>query len=218
MSRRKSILLRSLLLAGSIAVLACIITSLDNSLDARLASIARTRRLAGFVARHRSSLLVRFIAQHTGVDPFIYLLDEADKKERALYEAGELMSLTIWVPNLLARPNEIHSRLFTNGHSASWALSPDDTMTALVKPAEVPYWQSEFCEVTNRVLWGVLRQFQGTSLEEPLCRLPDGSLVDLDTCYKWLNESIAAGWRVGVTIQSTRHGDRFIVASRKPSP
>ena len=46
-------------------------------------------------------------------------------------------------------------------------------------------------------------------------RLPDGSLVDLVACHKWLNESIAAGWRVGVAIESKCAGDCVFLACRK---
>jgi hypothetical protein len=64
------------------------------------------------------------------------------------------------------------------------------------------------------VPWGTLRRLGG-SRDDADCRLPDGSIVGLDECQKWLNESVAGGWVVGVTLQSDRPGQSLIAATRK---
>ena len=95
-----------------------------------------------------------------------------------------------------------------------WSFSTD-TVSTLCRPNLVAFVQSAFCcDITNRVPWGELRRLGG-SREEVVCRLPDRSIVDLDACQKWLNESIADGWMVGVTLQSDRPGHSEIVATRK---
>ena len=45
------------------------------------------------------------------------------------------------------------------------------------------------------------------------CKLPDGTVVDLENCKGWLQEQAYAGWHVGV--QESKFGDRLeVVASR----
>jgi hypothetical protein len=101
---------------------------------------------------------------------------------------------------------------FTNANFVQWSFTTDNTMVGSVRPAEVAFWQSAFCETTNRLDWGELYLLKSFAPQAVFC-LPDGSHVDRQAWEKWLNESIAAGWSVGISlVQSNRS---VLVASRK---
>lgn len=49
--------------------------------------------------------------------------------------------------------------------------------------------------------------------ENPCCVLPDGRLVDVETCKGWLQDSAYQGWLVKVE-KGQQNGENVVVASR----
>jgi hypothetical protein len=177
--------------------------------------------LSARFARYRATPAYRKVAQATGVDPFERFHAKSQQEADSLYASGDLVSLTFWIPNLRRRQTQVQRDLMVIAQSnparmiASGGFSGDDTMAFLCRPEDVGFWQSALCcDITNRVPWGKLR-WLGGSRDDVDCRLPDRSIVDLDACAKWLNESVAAGWMVGVTLESDHPGHSVIVATRR---
>jgi hypothetical protein len=178
------------------------------------------QRLWASLFPYQSSTLNRVVSHATGIDPVEVVRIQAAKQKQLLYRDGMLVSLTFWTPNLRSRSPQIEGamRAVTKERPtdfSSWRMSSDDTVSVCCCPDAVTYVQTAFgCDITNRVPWGALQALAG-SREEGICRLPDGSLVPLDTCHKWLNDSIASGWMIGICLQSDRPSQGVIVASRK---
>jgi hypothetical protein len=175
--------------------------------------ISLARRGERFAGQHHGSRAYQLTARFAGVYPEQYLRQTARKKAETLYDSGELVTLTFLVPNLMARLPEIRDRCRTNSRCVLWSAS-DRQLDMFVRPAHVAYCGSEFCQITNRVAFGDLRKFAGNS-DEAEFRLPDGSVVDLDACHKWLNESIASGRSVGLAVECRAVGGPVFHAFRK---
>jgi hypothetical protein len=99
----------------------------------------------------------------------------------------------------------------------AWSFSTDGNLTGYVRPEEVRFWQSELCEITNPVAWKDLRLVKLRG-DRPECRLPDGSPVSLEAWQNWLNESIAAGWQVGVSLVQSNSGTALVACRKRASP
>jgi len=217
MSRLRLTLLLAVLGAVGVAGLLGYLSRVGND-DARLRELSRVKRLRARLLPYRFSPTYRKIAAVTKVDPERGLSNRVNRLENSLYHSGSLVSLTFWVPNLRLGPKEIQNLvLMTNSpfdQFTLWTFSPDDTVSIMCPREQVASAESVFCCITNRVPWGTLRRLGG-SRDDADCRLPDGSIVGLDECQKWLNESVAGGWVVGVTLQSDRPGQSLIAATRK---
>ena len=146
------------------------------------------------------------------------LRQSAQEVRMSLYKTGDLVSLTVWVPDL--QPLQLHSLprgiMASNGDAYDeWSFSAsDDILTMLVRPSYVASLKSDLCCITNRVPWGKLRQLGGSN-DDALFRLPDGREVGLEECQKWLNDSIVQGWMVGIVVECRSPGHWVINAMRK---
>jgi len=228
MIRKRSILTWAVL-GGAFAVSFAWLMSYDPGEDGRYRELARTQRLWARVARYRFAALFSTgsptVAQRIGRHLEERLRTKAERLEQSLLRSGGLVSLSFYAPRLQQRQTQIHKELMEvcrNRPSTPMleyrffgSFSSDDTIHMVCRPEEVAFLQSAFCcDVTNRVAYGVLRRLGG-SRDDVVCRLPDRSVVDLDTCHKWLNESVAAGWMAGVSSEIDGSGYTRIVCTRK---
>ena len=141
-------------------------------------------------------------------------IKRAKSEERLLSASGDHVWLTIWLPELnkLDR-GSIRERLQNRPPGVSfvpWAVTTDDTMMGYVRPGDLASWQSTFCEITNRIAWEHMPLVLAAQGD---CRLADGSRVDFHAWQKWLDDSIASGWSVGVSLVQSNHS--VLVAARK---
>jgi len=229
MIRKRSILTWAVL-GGAFAVTFAWLMSYDPGEDGRYRELARTQRLWARVARYRFAALFSTgsptVAQRIGRHLEERFRTKAEQLERSLFRSGGLVSVSFYAPNLQHRQTQIQkqlmeicrSRPFTPilEYSFFGSFSGDaNTIHMLCRPEDVAFLQSAFCcDVTNRVAFGVLRRLGG-SRDDVVCRLPDRSVVDLDAGHKWLNESVAAGWMVGVSSEIDGSGYIRIVCTRK---
>lgn len=140
--------------------------------------------------------------------------------------SGRFTSLTFWVPNLQSRQRELAHRITRMWGQypedfTQWSIGGDDRVSTLCTSNVVSYAQTNLaCDITNRISQGELRWLAGivNDLQDVPCRLPDGSEVNLGSCHQWLNDSVAAGWAVGVTLRSDRPGHRELAATRRKAP
>ena len=200
---RRSIAAMGLCLAVSICVLACLF--LPGKSRGSLEFITWVRRGERFVGRQHGSTAYGVVARFTHADPARYLRQSARKNAEALFDSGDLVSLTFLVPNLTARLPQIRDRCRPNSRCVLWRAS-GDYLNIFVRPADAEYWLTDFCLITNRVESWDLRKFAGDT-EGAEFRLSDGSLVDLCTCSKWVNENIASGCSAGLAIENRAAGD-----------
>jgi hypothetical protein len=189
----------------------------DKLVSARQAE----NRFWGWSAKPAYKLFTRV----TRLDLINHYRAKADELQRSLRKSGALVVVSFYPPSFLeeSATNAFRGRWFfaTNGlpYYASFQnfepqyvyRSPfrDDEITLICRPRDVVYWQSAFGTITNRVQWGKLYKLVGNS-EEIRCQLPDGTIVDLNACHKWLNASIASGWMVGVC-----YSNRVMLTSRR---
>lgn len=228
MIRKRSILTWAVL-GGAFAVSFAWLMSYDPGEDGRYRELARTQRLWARVARYRFAALSSpgslTVAQRIGRHLEERLRTKAERLERSLFRSGGLVSVSFYAPRLQQRQTQIQKQLTAmcrNRPSTPileyrflGSFSGDDTIHMVCRPEEVAFLQSAFCcDVTNRVAFGVLRRLGG-SRDDVVCRLPDRSVVDLDACHQWLNESVAAGWMVGVSSEIDGSGNIRIVCTRK---
>ncbi len=219
MSRRRVILIGMVL--GFVCVIA-VLWSLSYPRDrsAQYRQLLSAQRLWTRLVRWQFSPSYRKISEATKVDPVRQLRQRIDRLESSLHQSGDLVSLTFWVPDLQARRNQVDAKVVGIMRSYpdqfwKWTITSDGRFNALCRPDLVARVQSVVCcDITNRVTREELRRLGGFR-DEVACRLPDHSVVDLDGCQKWLNESIDEGWMVGVTLQSDRPGHSEIVATRR---
>lgn len=179
-------------------------------------------------ARHmswRTKPLYRFLSNLVRFDPVSHYRGKADELEKALKKSGALIFVGFYPPSFLdsSATNAFAGQLFLSSDGFPYFASlqnsevqyvnrffgSKDDISLICRPRDVRYWQSAFCTITNRVRWGTLRKLGGNQ-EEIMCQLPDGTIVELDACQKWLNESIESGWMVGVC-----SSNRMLVASRQ---
>jgi hypothetical protein len=145
----------------------------------------------------------------TGVDPAPHFRIKAQEEELALWKSGGLVILTLWAPS--AKPLD---DVRTPKQFIKVIVLDADTITVLCLPENVAGLQSMFCSITNRVPMAPLTR--STKYGGDACHLPDGSTVDLVTLQKWLNDRIAAGWRVGVASRyDPKDRKRFLIATRQ---
>jgi len=184
----------------------------------RFCALSRANHLRAKLEPYRFSPLYRRLSALAKADLIDRLGQRVERLEGSLIASGELVKVWFWLPNLDAQQNHVPTNLagFMNNSPdqiVRWWVSGEDIGCLLCRPGFVKSAQSTFCCFTNRVPWGRLRQLGG-SRDDVVCLLPGGLLVDLDQCQRFLNESIAAGFRVGVLAESDHPGHCVIFATR----
>jgi hypothetical protein len=217
MSRKRLVFLGAALGVASVIALWGFLSYAPSD-DARYRELVRAHRLSANLARYQFSPMYQRITQVMKMDPARHYSEKAERLESALYRSGYLVSLTVCIPDLQGRSSQVRTQLMgiMKRHPElvwSWNLSSDDYVRTLCRPDLVAFIQSEFCS-TNLIPYSALQRLAG-SREDVACRLPVGSTVNLDACWKWLRESRAGGWMVGVIYESDRPGHQVIVATRK---
>lgn len=217
-SRRRLVFFWALLSVGCATVVLWSLFYIPDR-DVRYRQLSRARYLWERLSSWESSPSYRKISEVMKTNPSQHFREKVDQLESSLYQPGELVSLTFWVPSLQARQKQVEKQVagimsnFPNQFT-SWRFSTDNRVSTLCRPEFVASVQIVFCCETNQISWGELRRLGG-SRDDVVCRLPDQSIVDLDACHNWLRESIAGGWSVGVTLRSDRRGHSEIVVARK---
>jgi len=162
---------------------------------------ARAQRLADLVAGRRNSLLRAIPIKARS--PLVERLDQkALEQKRALDQSTELETLIFYAPDLPERRALLSKQgleLLGHGRFVEVTWSDDDRLALRCLPEMVTDLQRRFCYVTNRIARTALTSLCQFNSEDITCRLPDGTQVDLAAAQKWLNESVAAGWRVGIS-------------------
>jgi len=165
----------------------------------------RAQRLADLVAGRRNSLLRAIPIKARS--PLIESLDQkALEQKRVLDQSAELETLIFYAPDLPERRALLSKQrleLLGRGRFVEVTLSDDDRLALRCLPEMVADLQRRFCYVTNRIHRSALTSLCQFNSEDIACRLPDGTEVDLAAAQKWLNESVAAGWRVGISRRRT---------------
>jgi hypothetical protein len=197
----------------TVGVLVAFLLPRNGGTDPGLNAVKRDRQLAAFFAKHRQPHLLAGRWAITHVNLAVYFQDQADKREKSLFKAGRLTSFHLFCPNATVKGRRILGATYVSDYPVRWSIY-DEGVSGYVRPQDVAHWQSAFCDITNRVAWGELRKFAGSNDDREF-ELPDGSVVGLEACQAWLNESIAAGWGVGASIV-IRTGNVTYAASRKP--
>jgi hypothetical protein len=167
----------------------------------------RAQRLADLVAGRRGSLLRAIpIAARS---PLIERLDQkAFEKKRVLDQSGELEAVILYAPDLPERRALLsQQRLEVLGHGrfVQVMLSDPERLVLRCLPEMITDLQHRFCYVTNHIARSSLTSLCQFNSEDIACRLPDGTEVDLAAAQKWLNESVAARWRVGISRRGTNN-------------
>ncbi|MFO1513715.1 MAG: hypothetical protein U1F83_12485 [Verrucomicrobiota bacterium] len=182
-----------------------------------------TRRLEARFMLWRVKPWYRSLSKLIRFDLLDHYATKADLLQKSLTESGYLIGLSFYRPvsvdptfgprtrMLLVRPGSVGYYIPTTQARLQYAQLWDSrySITLICRNGDAAYWQQFFCTITNRVRWGYLRNLGGDR-EDIDCHLPDGEVADLDTCQKWLNESVAAGWMVGVCASN-----RVLIASRR---
>jgi len=226
MSRGKSIALAGMLLATLAVAPQVSAPDVARRENAQYEELVRAERLLNRLGRYRSSRAYLAISRMTGVDPLrrqqSRVHSRCEALIKSLYEAGDLVFVSFWIPNLGARVPQVQQQLDVITRDSFdryplWSEPGGDVVTALcrrdvVASARTAFW----CDITNRVAKEDLRRLSG-SRDEVDCRIGGDAKVDLDRCQEWLNNSIADGWVVGVTFQSDWAGHEVLVATRKRS-
>jgi hypothetical protein len=185
--------------------------------------MASTRRLEARFMLWRVKPWYRSLSKLVRFDLLDHYAKKADVLQKSLTESGYLIGLSFYRPKYvdqsnvlrakvqLMRPGSVGYCVPTAQAQVQYAQLWDsrDSITLICRNRDAAYWQQFFCTITNRVRWGNMRKLGGDR-EDIDCHLPDGEVVDLDTCQKWLNESVAAGWMVGVCASN-----RVLIASRR---
>jgi hypothetical protein len=222
---------RKLRIVGVVVGIGLLLMAVNGFLDKRSEDEVRYDKLVSLreAENHlmgwRSKPGYRFITKWTRFDPINHYRARADELQRSLRKSGALVVVSFYPPSFLegSATNAFRGQFFflTNGlpYYASFQNSEaqyvyrspyrDEEITLICRPRDVVYWQSAFCAITNRVRWGTLYKLGGER-EDVMCQLPDGTIVELNACQKWLNESIASGWMVGVC-----SSNRLLIASRR---
>jgi hypothetical protein len=166
---------------------------------------ARAQRLADLVAGRRNSLL-RAIPIKARL-PLVERLDQkALEQKRVLYQSAELETLMFYAPDLPERRallSKPHLEVLGHARFIEVMLSDNDRLALRCLPEMVTDLQHRFCYVTNHIARSALTRLSYLNSEGIACRLPDGTDVDLAAAQNWLNESVAAGWRVGISRRGT---------------
>lgn len=222
---------RKLHIAGVIAGVVLLVLLIGVFTDKRTADEVRydnllsARRSEARFMRWRANAAYRFLTTLTRFEPVSHYQSKADKLEQSLLKSRALVGVEFYPPSLLesGATNAFAGQLFwsakgfpymaslhpTEAQYVNRFISSKDGISLICRPRDVGYWQSAFCTITNRVRWGALRKLGGNR-EDILCQLPNGQIVELDACQKWLNESIASGWMVGVC-----SSNRLLLVSRR---
>jgi hypothetical protein len=209
------------ILFGALCITAFLcVLSANLGEDALYRELTRSAHLWTRFTRWQLSPTYGRIFAVLNIDPMNHHLEKVERLETKLYESGDLVSLTFLVPNLNARQSQVRDQLSAIAKNHPDQLNEarfpsSDTVQTLCRPEFVQLLQTCFgCDITNRVPWADLWRLGG-SRENIRCRLPDRSVVNIDSCYKWLNDSIGEGWSVGALSLSDRPGHSMIVVTRK---
>ena len=210
---------------GILVLVVGVLTDKRSTEEVRYDNLLSARRSEARYIKWRTKPLYRQFTKLTGFEPVSHYRSKADELEQSLKKSGGLISVGFYPPNFLESgvTNAYRGELFYRSNGLPYFasvrnseaqyvnrfLDSKERVFLLCRPRDVGYWQAAFCTITNRVRWGTLRKLGGNR-EEIMCQLPDGSIVELDACQKWLNESIASGWMVGVC-----SSNRLLLASRR---
>jgi hypothetical protein len=135
-----------------------------------------------------------------------------------LYRSDTLVTVTFYAPSLSerqARLTKSQLEVINNRHFVEVDSSDEDSVSLRCLPEDVPDLQARFCYVTNYVPRAPLARLAGFDAEDLTCPLPDGTVVALPALQKWLNQSTAAGWRIGVSRVFQGHGAKSLVVKRR---
>ena len=172
----------------------------------------RAQRLAD--AGRRNSLL-RVIPLKTRLRLAQFLDKKSMEKRAKLYQSDELESIMFYAPDLperKARLSEQQLGVLSSRRFIEVASSDQDTVALRCLPEMVSDLQHRFCYVTNYIPRSALTRLSFFNSEGTACCLPDGTEVDVAAGQKWLNESVAAGWRVGI---SRRGVTQLLIVTRE---
>lgn len=184
----------------------------------RFRELMRLQRWSGWLQRHRSSWAYARLRNLTQVDPADRMGERGRQLEMELLRSGFLVSVTAYVPDQAARKRQVASRLPVlagqyPGQFVTWA-DWGDFFSVTCRPDAAKAFQADSSfHCTQRIPWGDIRRLAGNR-DEAECRLSDGRVTDLDTCWQWLNESVHQGWAVTVMSRVGAPG-RVILASRE---
>jgi hypothetical protein len=144
-----------------------------------------------------------------------FLDKKSIEKRTKLYQSDELESIMFYAPNLperKARLSEQQLEVFNSGRFIEVTSSEQDTVALRCLSEMVSDLQHRFCYVTNYIPRSALTRLSFFNSEGTVCCLPDGTEVDVAAGQKWLNESVAAGWRVGI---SRRGVTQLLIVTRE---
>jgi len=211
MKLRKRTVVAALVLGGTTWLLVSLLTDPRSADDRRFDRLTSLRCREVRFMRWRSKPWYRSLSKLSGFDPLAHYAHEADVLEASLQKSGYLIGVQHYRPSfvvpavglrareLLVRPGEapfyVPAAKAKVQYARLWDFS--DSIWLVCRKRDAAYWQQVFCAITNRVRWGKLRKLSVNN-ENVDCYLPDGEMVDLGACQDWLNESVAAGWMVGV--------------------
>ena len=177
---------------------------------------------ASWFANHMQSRLLAPVPPQERLKLSRYLGHRAWKKREEFYRSGELVDVEFYAPDLPERKALLASINATAAHQFIEARSSHaDSITVRCFPENVEYVRDRFCYITNCVPRFALNSLSRSPLfpdEDIGCLLPGGGVVDLATLQKWLIESTAAGWKVGISrVRGKGSLEEPLVAKRQMS-
>ncbi len=216
---------RSKITAGCLIILGPIVwyavvelTDKRNADEVRYDRLVSARRSEARFMLWRIKPFYARLSKLTRFDPVTHYQKKAEALEKSLRSSGALVYVSFYQPTPAAYQRTTVSGgvpIVTSAkppvaqYVRSW--SDKDEISLLCRPRDVIRWQSTFCRITNRVIFGKLYKLSNNR-DETECLLPDGRIVDLNACHQWLNESTASGLMVGVCASNRV----LIVSHRKP--
>ena len=189
-----------------------------SSHNPELAEFLRAKRLADFCAMHNDAFVFRVIPRHVRLKYTIKLSMKSEAKKLELYRSGRLAGVTFYAPGLPERKaqlNRTQLEVVNGRHFVEVESSDEDSVSIRCLPEDLPSLQARFCYITNYVPRAPLTRLAGFAAEDETCQLPDGSVVDLAGLQKWLNESTAAGWKVGIGRVYQERGFHGLIVKRQ---
>jgi len=198
--------------------------------ESRYQQLLRAHRNECRFAHWRTNAAYRFVSSVTRHDWIGSFGQKADKLETSIRQSGGLVRMTFLVKGVPTQLNFQTARMRYYTNESFWFMPgelqhnntnqyvrynfrKEGQINLVCRPKDSAFWQTSFCCITNQVRWRDLWELGG-NIELP-CRLPDGSIVELDAARNWLNNSVRDGWLVGVRLERDQRGDNLLVASRR---
>jgi hypothetical protein len=192
-----------------LALIAWVVGWTDGNRNHSYAAFLRTAQLRDGFAKYEFSPVYQTFSRLTGSNPARRYRLKAQAEEQALWSSGNLVSLTFWAP-----ASRSLAEVRSPTHFIKVIAHGDDMVTVLCLPSDAASLQRLFCCITNRVPIAPLTRLAGFESDDIPCNLPDGSVVGVEALQRWLNDSIAAGWRVGIASRFSGT-ERCLLATRQ---